>query len=105
MDYDKSNWPVGRNLFIDFTTSEPESNDVPQWTNFKPNNNSIIPMMTGTEYLTVSAEELSDWATDSNGWALNCAFAENGWSSRQDETGNLLVTSPSAGPPLLRPVA
>jgi len=97
VDYDKSNWPVGRNLFIDFTTSEPESNDVPQWTNFKPNNNSIIPMMTGTEYLTVSAEELSDWATDSNGWALNCAFAENGWSSRQDETGNLLVTSPSGG--------
>ncbi|MGB0826262.1 MAG: hypothetical protein ACPGTT_00075 [Candidatus Poseidoniaceae archaeon] len=97
VDYDKSNWPVGRNLFIDFTTSEPESNDVPQWTNFKPNNNSIIPMMTGTEYLTVSAEELLDWATDSNGWALNCAFAENGWSSRQDETGNLLVTSPSGG--------
>ena len=95
VNYDKSNWPVGRNLFIDFTTTEPESNDVPQWTNIKPNNNSIIPMMTGTEYLTVTADELSDWATDSNGWALNCAFVENGWSSRQDETGNLLVTSPS----------
>ena len=95
VDYDKDDWPVGRNLFIDFTTTEVESNDIPQWTNAKPNNNSIIPLMTGTEYLTVTAEELSDWATDSNGWALNCAFTENGWTSRQDETGNLLVTSPS----------
>ena len=51
MDYDKSNWPVGRNLFIDFTTAVPESNDIPVWTNMKPNNNSIIPLMTGTEYL------------------------------------------------------
>ena len=70
-------------------------NDIPQWTNAKPNNNSIIPLMTGSEYLTVTAEELSDWATDSNGWNLNCVFTENGWSSRQDETGNLLVSSPS----------
>ena len=95
VDYDKSNWPVGRNLFIDFTTAEPESNDIPVWTNMKPNNNSIIPLMTGTEYLTVTNEELSDWASDSNGWNINCAFAEAGWSSRQDESGNFLVTSPS----------
>ena len=95
VDYDKINWPVGRNLFIDFTTTVPESNDIPQWTNLKPANNSIIPLMTGTEYLTVPAEELSDWATDSNGWNLDCAFTDAGWQSRQDESGNLLVTSPS----------
>jgi len=95
VDYDKSNWPVGRNLFIDFTTAEPESNDIPVWTNMKPNNNSIIPLMTGTEYLAVTNEDLSDWASDSNGWNLNCAFAEAGWSSRQDESGNFLVNSPS----------
>ena len=95
VDYDKSNWPVGRNLFIDFTTAEPESNDIPQWTNMKPNNNSVIPLMTGTEYLTVSSDKLSEWATDSNGWNLDCEFANTGWESRQDESGNLLVTSPS----------
>ena len=95
VNYQQSTTPTIRNLFIDFTTTEPEFNDVPQWTNSKPNNNSIIPLMTGTEYLTVTADELSDWATDSNGWSLNCVFAENGWSSRQDETGNLFVTSPS----------
>ena len=42
VDYDKANWPVGRNLFIDFTTTVPESNDIPQWTNSKPNNNSCL---------------------------------------------------------------
>ena len=95
VDYEKSNWPVGRNLFIDFTTAVPESNDIPQWTNLKPANNSIIPLVTGTEYLTIAAEELSDWATDSNGWNLDCAFTDSSWQSRQDESGNLLVTSPS----------
>ena len=95
VDYEKSNWPVGRNLFIDFTTAEPESNDIPQWTNMKPNNNSIIPLMTGTEYLTVSSDKLSNWATDSNGWNLDCEFSDAGWESRQDESGNLLVSSPS----------
>ena len=95
VDYDKSLWPMGRNLFIDFTTAEPESNDMPQWTSYHPNNNSIIPLMTGTEYLTVTADDLADWATDSNGWNLDCTFTDAGWSARQDETGNLLVTSPS----------
>ena len=95
VDYDKSLWPMGRNLFIDFTTAEPESNDIPQWTSYHPNNNSIIPLMTGTEYLTIAADDLADWATDSNGWNLDCAFTDAGWSARQDETGNLLVTSPS----------
>ena len=95
VDYDKSNWPVGRNLFIDFTTSEPESNDIPEWTAFKPANNSVIGVMTGMEYMAVSADELSDWATDSNGWALDCNFASNGWSASQDEDGNMYVTSPA----------
>tara|TARA_Y100000589_G_scaffold193730_1_gene183303 strand:+ start:3557 stop:5533 length:1977 start_codon:yes stop_codon:yes gene_type:complete len=95
VNYDKSNWPTGRNLFIDFTTAEPESNDIPVWSNMKPNNNSIIPLMSGTEYLAVQADELSDWASDSNGWNLACEFTEAGWSSRQDESGNLLVSSPS----------
>ena len=95
VDYEKSLWPMGRNLFIDFTTAEPESNDLPQWTSYHPNNNSIIPLMTGTEYLTIAADDLADWATDSNGWNLDCTFSDAGWSARQDETGNLLVTSPS----------
>lgn len=95
VDYDKSIWPVGRNLFIDFTTAAPESNDIPEWTGAAPSNNSIIPIMNGAEYSAVSGDVVSTWASDTNGWNLECAFAEMGWSSTQNQDGDLLVTSPS----------
>tara|TARA_B100001564_G_scaffold81746_1_gene65788 strand:- start:445 stop:2391 length:1947 start_codon:yes stop_codon:yes gene_type:complete len=95
VDYDKSLWPTGRNLFIDFTTAAPESNDIPQWTGAAPNDNTIIPIMNGGEYSAVSGEEISTWASDTNGWNLECTFADMGWSSKQNQDGDLLVTSPS----------
>lgn len=95
VDYDKSIWPVGRNLFIDFTTAAPESNDIPEWTGAAPSNNSIIPIMNGAEYSAVSGDVVSTWASDTNGWNLECSFAEMGWSSTQNQDGDLLVTSPS----------
>jgi len=95
VNYDKADWPIGRNLFIDFTTSAPESNDIPQWTGAAPSDNTIIPIMNGGEYSAVSGEEISTWASDTNGWNLECTFADMGWSSRQNQDGDLLVTSPS----------
>ena len=95
VNYDKADWPVGRNLFIDFTTSAPESNDIPQWTGAAPSNNSIVPIVNGAEYSAVLGEDVSTWATDTNGWSLECTFADMGWSSRQNQDGDLLVTSPS----------
>ena len=51
--------------------------------------------MNGAEYSAVLGEDVSTWATDSNGWSLECTFADMGWSSRQNQDGDLLVTSPS----------
>ena len=95
VNYDKEDWPIGRNLFIDFTTTAPGSNDIPQWSGAAPNNNSIIPIMNGQEFSAVSGEDISSWASDSNGWSLECSFADLGWSSKQDQDGNLLITSPA----------
>ena len=95
VNYDKADWPIGRNLFIDFTTDAPESNDIPQWTGAAPSDNSIIPIMNGGEYSAVLGDEISTWASDTNGWNLECTFADVGWSSRQNQDGDLLVTSPS----------
>ena len=95
VDYDKSLWPTGRNLFLDFTTAAPESNDIPQWTGAAPSDNTIIPIMNGAEYSAVSGDVIGTWASDTNGWNLECTFADMGWSSRQNQDGDLLVTSPS----------
>ena len=95
VNYDKADWPIGRNLFIDFTTDAPESNDIPQWTGAAPSDNTIIPIMNGGEYSAVLGDEISTWASDTNGWNLECTFADMGWSSRQNQDGDLLVTSPS----------
>ena len=95
INFQDSSAPTITNLFIDFTTTTPVQNDDPQWTNSKPADNTVIPLMTGSEYLAVEYETLSNWATDSNGWALDCTFTETGWSSYQDESGNLIVNSPN----------
>ena len=81
VNYDKADWPIGRNLFIDFTTDAPESNDIPQWTGAAPSDNSIIPIMNGGEYSAVLGDEISTWASDTNGWNLECTFDDMGWYS------------------------
>ena len=92
--YDSLEWPMIRNVFVDMTTMTPETNDVPEWTSNAPVDNVIIPMFTdGDENLAVTGDALSDWATDDNGWSLDCTFEEEGWSSRMDSSGNLLVAS------------
>ena len=95
INFQDSSNPTITNLFIDFTTTTPAQNDEPQWTNSKPADNTVIPLMTGSEYLAIEYGTLSNWATDSNGWALDCTFTETGWSSYQDESGNLVVNSPN----------
>ena len=95
--YDKADWPMIRNVFFDMTTSPPETNDNPEWTMNQPDNGTIIPIIKdGTEVVAITSETMSDWATDNDAWGLDCQFAENGWSSRTNSNGELLVTSGSS---------
>jgi len=92
--YDRLDWPMIRNVFVDMTTIAPETNDIPVWNSDAPVDDVIIPMFTDeSENLAVDGDVLSNWAMDDNGWSLDCAFEEDGWSSRMDSSGNLLVTS------------
>ncbi len=91
--YDKADWPMIRNVFIDMTTTPPETNDVPQWDN-PPADNTIIPIIKdGSEVVAITGDVMSDWASDNDAWGLECNFTENGWSSRMNSEGELLVTS------------
>jgi hypothetical protein len=92
--YDKADWPMIRNVFFDMTTSPPETNDVPEWTDNAPADNTIIPMINdGSEVVAITGETMADWASDDDAWGLDCQFTEQGWSSRMNSDGELLVTS------------
>lgn len=95
--YDKADWPMIRNIFFDMTTTPPESNDVPEWTDNAPADNTIIPMIKdGSEVVAITGETMADWASDDDAWGLDCEFTESGWSSRMNSDGELLVTSGSS---------
>ncbi len=92
--YDKADWPMIRNVFFDMTTEAPLENDIPQWTENAPADNTIIPMISdGSEVVAITGEVMGDWASDNNAWGLDCQFNEQGWSSRMNSDGELLVTS------------
>ena len=95
--YDKADWPMIRNIFFDMTTTPPESNDIPEWTDNAPADNTIIPMIKdGSEVVAITGETMADWASDDDAWGLDCQFTEQGWSSRMNSDGELLVTSGSS---------
>ena len=91
--YDKEDWPMIRNVFFDMTTAPPATNDVPVWQN-PPEDNTIIPIIKdGSEVVAITGEMMNDWASDDDAWGLDCNFSEDGWSSRMNSEGELLVTS------------
>jgi hypothetical protein len=94
--YDKADWPMIRNIFFDMTTAPPAENDVPVWVN-PPEDNTIIPILKqSSEVVAITGETIADWASDDDAWGLDCNFTEDGWSSRMNSAGELLVTSGSS---------
>ena len=91
--YDRVLYPLIRNIFVDMTTMAPQTNDVPVWGANVPSNDTIIPMFTMAENVAVKGSILEDWASDEDGWSLDCDFTEDGWSSRMSGEGDLLVTA------------
>jgi len=94
--YDKADWPMIRNIFFDMTTAPPAENDIPVWLN-PPEDNTIIPIIKeSSEVVAITGETMADWANDDDAWGLDCDFSEDGWSSRMNSEGELLVISGSS---------
>ena len=96
VDYPLGSYPMVRNLFIDFTTQAPFTNEVPVWSSLAPPEGTIIPLgiSNGEE---LASTESGTWVIDESGWNLRCNFSAldqyDGWSVRMDEDASLFVTA------------
>ncbi|MGB2037734.1 MAG: hypothetical protein ACPHX8_04655 [Candidatus Poseidoniaceae archaeon] len=96
VDYPLGSYPMVRNMFIDFTTMAPFTNEVPVWSSSAPAEGTIIPLgITSGEEL--ASTQTGMWVVDESGWNLRCNFSSadeaNGWSVRMDEDASLFVTA------------
>ncbi len=96
VDYPLGSYPMIRNLFIDFTTQAPFTNEVPVWSTLAPPEGTIIPLGTSNGEELASTES-GTWVIDESGWNLRCNFSAldqyDGWSVRMDEDASLFVTA------------
>ena len=95
VDYPIGSYPMIRNLFVDFTTMAPFTNEDPIWSTTAPADGTIIPVGT-TNGEMLATEDASMWVIDESGWSLQCDFADAGWDIRMDENAGLYVTANGA---------
>lgn len=94
VSFDRTQWDLQCNMFMDFTTQEPATNDVPSWTSEAPSDGTKIPTMGPGTWQFADAATGNGWAMDENGWALRCEFDEAGWSVSNNVLGDFFVTQP-----------
>ena len=97
VSYAANEYPIIRNLFLDFTTQAPETNGIPEWTASAPVDGTVIPFKEGTRVI-VEGEITELWAKDDSGWALDCVFSNQEWvgqwTTGLTETGALFLDGP-----------
>jgi len=95
LTYAASESSILRQLFMDFSTMAPETNEAPEWSSNAPEDGTIIPILglnSENEVLAVAGERTEMWATDDSGWGLDCTFAETGWIAALDGEGDMMVS-------------
>ena len=95
VNFDRTQWDLYCDMFMDFTTQEPAMNDIPAWTGEAPANGTIVPTSGTGTWPFASADVGNAWATDENGWSLQCSFDEAGWSVSTNVLGDFFITQPA----------
>jgi len=95
VNFDRTQWDLYCDMFMDFTTQEPAMNDIPAWTSEAPANGTIVPTSGSGTWSFASADVGNAWATDENGWSLQCSFDEAGWSVSTNVLGDFFITQPA----------
>ena len=94
VSFDRTQWDLFCDMFMDFTTQEPTTNDVPAWTDDAPANGSIVPTTGAGTWRFATSDVGNAWAADENGWSLQCTFDEEGWSVTTNVLGDFFVNQP-----------
>jgi hypothetical protein len=95
VSFDRTQWDLQCNMFMDFTTQEPATNDVPVWSASAPSNGTAVPTSGAGTWRFATANIGNTWASDENGWALRCTFDQTGWSVSTNVLGDFFVTQPT----------
>ena len=95
VNFDRTQWDLFCDMFMDFTTQEPAMNDIPAWTSEAPANGTIVATSGTGTWLFASADAGNAWASDENGWSLQCSFDEAGWSVSTNVLGDFFITQPA----------
>ena len=96
VSFDRTQWDLECNIFMDFTTEEPASNDAPAWTSTAPANGTKVPTSGAGSWRFATGDIGNAWAVDDNGWSLQCVFDEDGWSLSTNVIGDFFVNQPES---------
>lgn len=95
-DFDKTTWPVGQDMFADFTNQPPPPNDPPQWTATAPADGDMIPVPAGMTVDFLSVVDQGLWLTDEAGFSaidLSCTRTSGDWTIAESTDGSWQVTT------------
>ncbi len=66
-NFSREVWPLGEDIFADFTTSPIPVDNPPVWTDLAPSNGSWIPVSQEGQTKMATWQEVSSWFTDESG--------------------------------------
>ena len=87
IDYDLADWPMGKNLFIDFTTVEPPPDYPPTWSDSSPAEGASMPILIDSgRTLLAGSETMQSWIVESPPVDYECEIS-NQWTLESEIDG------------------
>jgi hypothetical protein len=91
-NFSRENWPLGEDVFADFTTSSIPTDEAPTWTQEAPTNGTWIPIFEEGANKLASWEEIASWFDDESGVSnLDVVCNSGGNEISQSIDGSLWV--------------
>ena len=88
-NFSRENWPLGEDIFADFTTSPVPENEAPKWTSNAPANRSWFPVFEEGPNKLSTWEEIASWFDDESGVAsleISCTSGQTELSQSIDRS-------------------